>query len=179
MCSLIGVCQVKNNLVKTKKKDDPSGSRTLLRLHRALEYITAFLDRLEGMKDEDYCSVTSREAYETTLMKYHPWVVQVIIVVVSFHAYVTVLLLESGQAGYGSASNQERSGRQGLSGWRRRNFEESGAGFPQGSGSNEVCIQCNSSFLSRAQSFGHTLSDNRKNIIVNSAVSVTEVPSVF
>ena len=69
---------MKNNLVKTKKKDDPSGSRTLLRLHRALEYITAFLDRLEGMKDEDYCSVTSREAYETTLMKYHPWVVQVI-----------------------------------------------------------------------------------------------------
>jgi len=68
--------EVKNNLVKTKKKDDPSGSRTLLRLHRALEYITAFLDRLEGMKDEDYCSVTSREAYETTLMKYHPWVVQ-------------------------------------------------------------------------------------------------------
>jgi hypothetical protein len=26
-----------------QKKDDPSGSRTLLRLHRALEYVVAFL----------------------------------------------------------------------------------------------------------------------------------------
>ena len=34
--------QVKNNLIKSKKKDDPSGSRTLLRLHRALEYIIEF-----------------------------------------------------------------------------------------------------------------------------------------
>merc|ERR1711970_1247362 len=58
--------EVKNDLIKTKKKDDPSGSRTLLRLHRALEYI----------EDEGYCSVISREAYEATLMKYHPWVVQ-------------------------------------------------------------------------------------------------------
>jgi len=68
---------VKNNLIKTKKKDDPSGSRTLLRLHRALEYIIGFLHKLDDIEDEGYCSVISREAYEATLMKYHPWVVQV------------------------------------------------------------------------------------------------------
>merc|ERR1712241_1639757 len=68
--------EVKNDLIKTKKKDDPSGSRTLLRLHRALEYIIGFLHKLEDIDDEGYCSVISREAYEATLMKYHPWVVQ-------------------------------------------------------------------------------------------------------
>lgn len=68
--------EVKNNLIKTKKKDDPSGSRTLLRLHRALEYIIGFLHKLDDIEDEGYCSVISREAYEATLMKYHPWVVQ-------------------------------------------------------------------------------------------------------
>ena len=68
---------MKNNLIKTKKKDDPSGSRTLLRLHRALEYIIGFLHKLDDIEDEGYCSVISREAYEATLMKYHPWVVQV------------------------------------------------------------------------------------------------------
>merc|ERR1712018_295002 len=68
--------EVENNLIKTKKKDDPSGSRTLLRLHRALEYITEFLGRLEPLEDEAYLSTVSREAYEKTLMKYHPWIVQ-------------------------------------------------------------------------------------------------------
>merc|ERR1719219_3254114 len=43
--------ETKNNLIKTKKKDDPSGSRTLLRLHRALEYITEFLGKLEDLED--------------------------------------------------------------------------------------------------------------------------------
>merc|ERR1711915_345217 len=62
--------------IKTKKKDDPSGSRTLLRLHRALEYIVAFLANMEDLEDEAYLSTVSRVAYEKTLMKYHPWVVQ-------------------------------------------------------------------------------------------------------
>ena len=65
--------QTKNNLIKTKKKDDPSGSRTLLRLHRALEYITEFLGKLEELEDETYLSQVSKDAYEGTLMKYHPW----------------------------------------------------------------------------------------------------------
>jgi len=68
--------EIEQGSIKTKKKDDPSGSRTLLRLHRALEYIIAFLDAVQKLNDEDRCSVVSREAYENTLMKYHLWVVQ-------------------------------------------------------------------------------------------------------
>lgn len=68
--------EVKHDLIKHKKKDDPSGTRTLLRLHRALEYIIAFLHKLEDIQDSDLCSVISIEAYDATLCKYHPWVVQ-------------------------------------------------------------------------------------------------------
>jgi len=68
--------EVEKDLIKTKKRDDPSGSRTLLRLHRALEYIIGFLHRFDDIKNEDNCCPISREAYEKTLMKYHPWVVQ-------------------------------------------------------------------------------------------------------
>ena len=68
---------MENNLIKTKKKDDPSGSRTLLRLHRALEYIAEFLGHLEALEDETYLGQVSKDAYEKTLMKYHPWIVQV------------------------------------------------------------------------------------------------------
>ena len=70
--------KVEHDLIKTKKKDDPSGSRTPLRLPRALEYIIAFLHKLDDIQDTDLCSVISVEAYEATLMKYHPWVVQVV-----------------------------------------------------------------------------------------------------
>merc|ERR1712215_435966 len=38
--------EVKNDLIKTKKRDDPSGSRTLLRLHRALEFILGWFRKL-------------------------------------------------------------------------------------------------------------------------------------
>jgi len=68
--------EMEQDLIKTKKKDDPSGTRTLLRLHRALEYIIAFLHKVGDLKDQDLCSVISVESYEATLMKYHPWVVQ-------------------------------------------------------------------------------------------------------
>ena len=69
--------QVENNLIKTKKKDDPSGSRTLLRLHRALEYVYEFLSCLEDLDDDTYLGQVSKDAYEKSLQKYHPWIVQV------------------------------------------------------------------------------------------------------
>ena len=36
--------EVDNNLIKHKAKDSSTGTRNLLRLHRALEYIVAFLE---------------------------------------------------------------------------------------------------------------------------------------
>ena len=69
--------EVETNMIKPKAKDSTTGTRNLLRLHRALEYITEFLGKLEDLEDETFLSQVSKDAYETTLMKYHPWIVQV------------------------------------------------------------------------------------------------------
>ncbi|XP_023341765.1 ceramide-1-phosphate transfer protein [Eurytemora carolleeae] len=65
-----------SGLILWKKTSDLSGSRNLLILHRALQYVVAFLAKLENIDEEEKCTNISREAYESTLMKYHPWVVQ-------------------------------------------------------------------------------------------------------
>eukprot|EP00096_Caligus_rogercresseyi_P004893 TRINITY_DN1951_c0_g1_i1.p1 TRINITY_DN1951_c0_g1~~TRINITY_DN1951_c0_g1_i1.p1 ORF type:complete len:211 (+),score=70.75 TRINITY_DN1951_c0_g1_i1:171-803(+) len=60
----------------------PKGSksgplRNLLRLHRALEYIIAFLKAVVTLESDDVpCAPVSQEAYNATLAKYHPWVMQ-------------------------------------------------------------------------------------------------------
>lgn len=68
--------EMENNLIQYKAKDSSTGTRNLLRLHRALEYIVAFLEGVPGLEDQDKCCPLSQEAYRKTLMKYHPWVVQ-------------------------------------------------------------------------------------------------------
>jgi len=68
--------EVDNNLIKHKAKDSSTGTRNLLRLHRALEYIVAFLEGIPALDDKDKCCSLSQEAYKKTLMKFHPWVVQ-------------------------------------------------------------------------------------------------------
>jgi len=65
------------NLTKKKSEDGlPSGSRTILRLHRALEFITELLKKVEYGKDEDHVSSLAGEAYNATLAKYHPWLIR-------------------------------------------------------------------------------------------------------
>ena len=64
--------QTKNNLIKTKKKDDPSGSRTLLRLHRALEYITEFLGKLEHLEDTNNIAKLSVLSLESSELSHQP-----------------------------------------------------------------------------------------------------------
>jgi len=68
--------EVEQNMINRNKKDDPSGSRTLLRLHRALEYVVAFLAKLDDLEEADKCAPISRIAYEATLQKYHVWPIQ-------------------------------------------------------------------------------------------------------
>ena len=68
--------EVKNNLIKPKARDSSTGSRNLLRLHRALEYIIAFLKGVPDLEVDAKCCPLSQDAYKRTLMKYHPWVVQ-------------------------------------------------------------------------------------------------------
>jgi len=68
--------EVKNNLIKPKAKDSTTGARNLLRLHRALEYIVAFLKGVPALDVDEKCCPLSQDAYKKTLMKHHPWVIQ-------------------------------------------------------------------------------------------------------
>ena len=90
--------EMKENLINQKARDSTTGTRNLLRLHRALEYITAFLDVLPKLENPEKCCPPSQvgwekekkfpfelasifffflqAAYKRTLAKYHPWIVQ-------------------------------------------------------------------------------------------------------
>lgn len=67
--------EVDRQITKIKAKL-PSGSRTLLRLHRALEFISLFLQKMGGLSEEDKLSAVASEAYDATLSKHHPWLVR-------------------------------------------------------------------------------------------------------
>ena len=54
----------------------PSGSRTLLRLHRALQFIMAFLRGVRSLKSDEKLSGIAAEAYNSTLAAYHGWFVR-------------------------------------------------------------------------------------------------------
>ncbi|XP_018577644.1 ceramide-1-phosphate transfer protein isoform X2 [Anoplophora glabripennis] len=58
------------------KKGYTSGSRTLLRLHRGLDFIQLFLKKLGDLRDEESTSSACREAYDQTLAKHHPFVIR-------------------------------------------------------------------------------------------------------
>jgi len=70
--------EIGNQTVNANKhhKDCTSGARNLLRLHRALAYVAAFLEGLPGLADADKCCPHSQAAYKRTLAKHHPWAVQ-------------------------------------------------------------------------------------------------------
>ena len=67
--------EVTNDITKVKHKL-PSGSRSLLRLHRGLEFILEFMRRLGNSSDDDRSSVIAAETYRDTLSRFHPWIVQ-------------------------------------------------------------------------------------------------------
>lgn len=60
-------------IADTKK---PSGSRTLLRLHRALEFIAALFKALSGANDDASVGKMAQESYDKTLAKHHPWLIR-------------------------------------------------------------------------------------------------------
>lgn len=53
-----------------------SGSRTLLRLHRALAFTMLFMKRLSEAGKKDSSSTLASEAYNETLSLYHPWLIR-------------------------------------------------------------------------------------------------------
>nr|CAB3233603.1 ceramide-1-phosphate transfer protein [Phallusia mammillata] len=71
----------KNDLINYKdapsKKVKASGSRTLLRLHRALKFLLILIGKLARNEDDGKVSVMGYNAYHASPMsKYHPWIVQ-------------------------------------------------------------------------------------------------------
>ena len=52
------------------------GSRTLLRLHRALSFTMLFMERLSESTDHEKASSIASSAYSETLAKYHPWLIR-------------------------------------------------------------------------------------------------------
>ncbi|XP_063220407.1 ceramide-1-phosphate transfer protein [Bacillus rossius redtenbacheri] len=53
-----------------------SGSRTLLRLHRGLDFIREFLKGIGELQETDKTSAICQKAYNNTLAKHHPWVIR-------------------------------------------------------------------------------------------------------
>lgn len=68
--------EIETKMIKPKARDSTTGTRNLLRLHRALEYINSFLEGVPALENSEKCCSMSQEAYKKTLMKFHPWVVQ-------------------------------------------------------------------------------------------------------
>lgn len=62
------------NMVSDSKR--PSGSRTLLRLHRALEFVSHFMLEVSRLDDHNGTADVARECYKKTLAKYHPWYIR-------------------------------------------------------------------------------------------------------
>ncbi|KOX79570.1 Glycolipid transfer protein domain-containing protein 1 [Melipona quadrifasciata] len=58
------------------KGDCTNGTRTLLRLHRGLDFIREFLRQLGELSDSDKTSSCCQDAYNKTLAKHHPWVIR-------------------------------------------------------------------------------------------------------
>jgi len=66
----------RENEILTKTSDPLSGSRTLLRLHRALEFVIEFLSKISSVGDEDKVASYAQDAYNTTLAKHHSWLIR-------------------------------------------------------------------------------------------------------
>jgi len=68
--------EVQQNLIKREARDSSNGTRNMLRLHRALEYVIEFLKGVPVLGIDEKCCDLSQVAYKNTLKKHHPWIVQ-------------------------------------------------------------------------------------------------------
>lgn len=66
--------ELENNLLKDSKY--VSGSRTLLRLHRGLDFIRQFLKRVGELEPHENTNSIGQEVYNNTLARYHPWLIR-------------------------------------------------------------------------------------------------------
>ena len=69
--------EIENKLINYKKLDEknPSGSRTLLRLHRALKMVSILLQKIAADEHSGNMSMIAYESYHGSPMpEHHPWV---------------------------------------------------------------------------------------------------------
>ncbi|KAG5332732.1 CPTP protein, partial [Acromyrmex heyeri] len=59
-----------------EKTDFVNGARTLLRLHRGLDFIKEFLQQLGDLADVEKTTSCCQDAYNKTLAKHHPWMIR-------------------------------------------------------------------------------------------------------
>ncbi|KAG5347101.1 CPTP protein, partial [Acromyrmex charruanus] len=59
-----------------EKTDFVNGARTLLRLHRGLDFIREFLQQLGDLADVEKTTSCCQDAYNKTLAKHHPWMIR-------------------------------------------------------------------------------------------------------
>ena len=66
-----------NDITIVKNKHaNPSGARTLLRLHRALIFIIRLFEKIIDVNKEERLTGVAHEAYAETLSKHHPWLIR-------------------------------------------------------------------------------------------------------
>lgn len=53
-----------------------SGSRTFLRLHRALNFVLHIIEGIRTSNENDSMALLVRKAYDKTLAHFHPWMVR-------------------------------------------------------------------------------------------------------
>lgn len=68
--------ETRENLLRDTKRQ--SGARTILRLHRALEFLSSMMLNLSKLSEADETAASVREAYTDTLSKHHPWTIRTI-----------------------------------------------------------------------------------------------------
>ncbi|CAH3036424.1 unnamed protein product [Pocillopora meandrina] len=67
--------EIENDL--TRKTTHPlSGSRTFLRLHRALAFTMLFMSKLSQSTDDDSSYYMAKDAYNESLANFHPWIIR-------------------------------------------------------------------------------------------------------
>ncbi|XP_050682706.1 ceramide-1-phosphate transfer protein isoform X1 [Leptidea sinapis] len=59
-----------------EKNDFVSGSRTMLRLHRGLDFIRLFLKRISDAEETVNTCTTCQGSYNETLAEFHPWYIR-------------------------------------------------------------------------------------------------------
>ena len=87
--------EVQHNLQKSKPSGLQSGSRTILRLHRALEFIIAFINRLCESNSQAKTSVIASSVYHVTLAHHHIWLLRKMAAVAMYTLPTRKVLIES------------------------------------------------------------------------------------